>query len=189
MAKKKNMLPKYLTTVTPFSKLLAVVLFVSLPFFAFRLGMKFQEKVSNFDSETIISWTQFNVDGKEMAPGILNNFTYPSNWTFFSLDSGAGSFMYFSDLGGETKQSIKERNYRLRTSDSIVSLAKTDWDKEADFTKQLPNVCGIEISVGVGSGKYLIGERTNTKLSTQDRRNCEEILGYIQAQIKNINNQ
>ena len=36
-------LPKELTTVTPASKFLAVILFVTIPFLAFLYGMKYQE--------------------------------------------------------------------------------------------------------------------------------------------------
>jgi len=41
MSKKKSTLPKFLTAVTPFSKLLAAVLFVLLPIVAFVLGMSY----------------------------------------------------------------------------------------------------------------------------------------------------
>ena len=39
----RTMLPEYMTTVTPFSKALAMVLFVSLPFVGFILGMLYQQ--------------------------------------------------------------------------------------------------------------------------------------------------
>lgn len=43
MAKKKNKLPKSLTTVTPLSKFLAFSLFIIIPIIAFKLGADFQE--------------------------------------------------------------------------------------------------------------------------------------------------
>lgn len=39
-------LPKWLTTVTPFSKALAMILFILLPFAGFYLGMKYQQQIS-----------------------------------------------------------------------------------------------------------------------------------------------
>jgi hypothetical protein len=39
------MLPTSLTTVTPFSKYLAIFLFILLPFLGFYMGMKFQRKM------------------------------------------------------------------------------------------------------------------------------------------------
>jgi general stress protein CsbA len=39
-------LHKYLFTVTTFSKLLAMILFITLPFAGFYLGMKYQEKTN-----------------------------------------------------------------------------------------------------------------------------------------------
>ena len=41
---KTNKLPKWLTTVTPFSKALAMILFIALPFVGFYLGAQYQEK-------------------------------------------------------------------------------------------------------------------------------------------------
>ncbi len=48
-------LPKSWTTVTPFSKTLAFVLFITLPFVGFYLGMKYQQgsSLSNYQSQPI----------------------------------------------------------------------------------------------------------------------------------------
>lgn len=43
---KTNKLPKWLTTVTPFSKALAMILFIALPFLGFYLGTKYQQQVT-----------------------------------------------------------------------------------------------------------------------------------------------
>lgn len=40
-----SMLPTSLTTVTPFSKYLAMFLFILLPFIGFYMGMKFHSKM------------------------------------------------------------------------------------------------------------------------------------------------
>lgn len=39
-------LPSWLTTVTTFSKILAMILFISLPFLGFYLGMQYQQKIT-----------------------------------------------------------------------------------------------------------------------------------------------
>lgn len=38
-------LPKELTTVTPFSKLMAAILFIVLPFIGFLLGIRYQQRI------------------------------------------------------------------------------------------------------------------------------------------------
>lgn len=42
----KHTLPKSWTTVTPFSTILAIILFVVLPFACFFLGMEYQKKIT-----------------------------------------------------------------------------------------------------------------------------------------------
>lgn len=49
-------LPASLTTVTPLSKFIAMVLFVSLPFIGFYLGMEYQKK---FGFEEIVNPIQY----------------------------------------------------------------------------------------------------------------------------------
>ena len=39
-------LPKYFTTVTPFSKLIVLIIFISFPIYGFLLGLNFQQKFS-----------------------------------------------------------------------------------------------------------------------------------------------
>lgn len=56
MAKKK--LPEWATTVTPFSKLLALILFITLPFLCFFLGMDYQKKLDKLRPTTTIYITQ-----------------------------------------------------------------------------------------------------------------------------------
>jgi len=43
---KANRFPKWLTTVTPFSKALAMILFIAFPFIGFYLGIKYQQQIS-----------------------------------------------------------------------------------------------------------------------------------------------
>ncbi|MCB9813110.1 MAG: hypothetical protein H6772_01755 [Pseudomonadales bacterium] len=44
--KKSSTIPNSLTSVTPFSKLLAAVLFITLPLIAFIVGMKYGIRIS-----------------------------------------------------------------------------------------------------------------------------------------------
>jgi hypothetical protein len=46
-------LPKSFTTVTPYSKALAAILFISLPFLGFYLGTNYQKKIDSTSSEKI----------------------------------------------------------------------------------------------------------------------------------------
>ena len=46
-------LPKSYTTVTPYSKALAAILFISLPFLGFYLGINYQKKIDSTPSEKI----------------------------------------------------------------------------------------------------------------------------------------
>lgn len=48
-------LPKSLTAVTPFSKFLALVFFVMLPFLGFFFGMAYQQQVGNLPQESVPS--------------------------------------------------------------------------------------------------------------------------------------
>ncbi len=71
----QSKLPKWLTTVTPISKALAMILFIGLPFAGFYLGMKYQEK-------TIVG-TLSTVEVKTTSPKTINLAPTPidtSNW-------------------------------------------------------------------------------------------------------------
>ena len=101
MSKKKRTLPKYLTTVTPFSKLLAAALFIVLPFFAFKLGMEFQEKLSfvglgsNSLSESDTSWKIVVIEPSKSLATPFRKFTlsYPATWTLAKEDLKSGSII------------------------------------------------------------------------------------------------
>ncbi len=47
MAKKSSKIPKSLTTVTTFSKIIALILFALLPIAGFFIGRIYQEKLDN----------------------------------------------------------------------------------------------------------------------------------------------
>ncbi len=52
-SKSKSKLPSSLTTVTPFSKMVALALFILLPFLAFCLGMKYQRNLDILANPTV----------------------------------------------------------------------------------------------------------------------------------------
>lgn len=49
--------PQFFTTITPFSKILAMILFITFPFIGFLLGMKYQ-KLVDLSNQSIISSTK-----------------------------------------------------------------------------------------------------------------------------------
>jgi hypothetical protein len=86
-----NKLPKWLTTVTPLSKILAMILFVLLPFVGFYIGMKYQEK-TNISPIVInvnkpVNLTPTPTTAPFLAyPISQNNFKMDtSNWNTYSL--------------------------------------------------------------------------------------------------------
>jgi len=66
MAKKKNKLPKSLTTVTPLSKFLAMALFILLPFIAFKYGIEFQQLRDRLENQGACEIIQDDYDTPSM---------------------------------------------------------------------------------------------------------------------------
>lgn len=97
-------LPSWLTTVTPFSKVLAMILFIALPFAGFYLGMKYQQQL-------IISSPIFPEAKKIVAPtpiptsitSILRDekagfeINYPSYMTYSKTDT---AYAFYNKVGG-----------------------------------------------------------------------------------------
>jgi hypothetical protein len=110
----KKKLPQWLTTVTLFSKLLAMTLFIALPFAGFYLGMKYQEKttVTNpiildvqktsvatptpTSSTNPLSTTSPDIDTSNWKTYISQNnvfsFKYPADMVFLEKDSNSDNF-------------------------------------------------------------------------------------------------
>ena len=100
------LLPKSFTTVTPLSKVIAMILFVSLPFVGYYLGMKYEQSISvnnivqirnnNFPTPipspalsgnpittpALTTANDFNCDWKiyKSSGPIKYEFNYPQNW-------------------------------------------------------------------------------------------------------------
>ncbi len=76
MAKKQKSsggLPKELTTVTPLSKTLAVIVFLTVPVIAFSLGMRYQEvldQANMYDSSTYMMKPEMMHLTPKISPGV-----------------------------------------------------------------------------------------------------------------------
>lgn len=68
-------LPKYLTTVTPFSKLLAAILFILFPILSFGLGVKYQQSADLINKNVLTSTTLNPTLGYAISPTSGNNRT------------------------------------------------------------------------------------------------------------------
>lgn len=92
-------LPHYLTRVTPFSKTLAFILFITLPIFGFLLGIQYQKMVEpsfvNISNITQNNSQQNNID-------YLSNFV-TKNWYTFRNDTFGFEFKYPRELKYEDR--------------------------------------------------------------------------------------
>jgi len=130
-----------------------------------------------------VNWVAFNVNGTDMASGILEGFEYPTTWSFDVFTSGAGSFIVFSDFGGKTKEFFLQDGYRIDLVDQVISLDYRDSDlkNRESYVRKLDNVCGF--STGIFNDQYKEGVKTNTKTNVEDKKLCEEILSNLESQL------
>jgi len=98
---KKNKLPKWLATVTPFSKLLAMSLFILFPFIGFYLGMQYQKILMG--NSPIAS--EIN-KSKALEPTIIQTNT--TNWKTFTSTTSGYSFKYPNDWTEQKSDEINE---------------------------------------------------------------------------------
>jgi len=82
-----NKLPRWLTTVTHFSKMLAMILFILLPLVGFYIGMTYQEKINVvpivIDVNKSVNLTP--------TPTVAPFLTYPISQTNFEMDTSSWS--------------------------------------------------------------------------------------------------
>lgn len=126
-------LPSWLTTVTLFSKLLAMTLFIALPFLGFYLGMRYQEKITvnipvvSENQKTVVPTPQSTI--KPISGWITHkelnynfSFQYPSDW------GPAKSETISADAtpNGMGFQSVSFSNKDISTNESwsLVQLTK-----------------------------------------------------------------
>jgi hypothetical protein len=135
---KANKLPKWLTTVTPFSKYLAMFLFILFPFVGFYLGMQYQQKVTTVRMPTptpnqTAGWQTYTNSDHSLE------FKYPPNFSPINVNDNKlmAAFMDKSN----TKQ-------RLSTSPDI-SLRTFSITPQGDYKGEL-----IKDVVFAGSGLH-----------------------------------
>jgi hypothetical protein len=128
-------LHRYLFTVTTFSKLLAIVLFIVLPFVGFYLGMKYQQKVTL--TAPVVSDVQKNTIPTPIPalPGLSKyedayvSFYYPSDWKIknqYELSDSNGAYLLSIIAPVDNSlTSARTKNKNLYFSASIL-IAKND---------------------------------------------------------------
>lgn len=145
--KQNSRLPSSLTTVTPFSKLFALILFILLPFIGFYLGIQYQKNVTSHTSQpsAIDSWTTFS------HPQFLFTFQYPNTWqpsitqnNLSFLDSSSQTIITFSSfnasLVGVTYCGANLSDPRCEGSIDWSSATATIYDQERGMSITLHTV-------------------------------------------------
>ena len=83
-------LPKFLTTVTPFSKALAMIIFILFPILAFFLGMAYQESITNVKirllEEKLVQLSRY--------PTPTPDYTDTANWNIFKNEENGFEIRY-----------------------------------------------------------------------------------------------
>jgi hypothetical protein len=165
----KQKLPKSLTTVTTFSKILAMALFIALPFLGFYLGMKYQEgllvktDLNNSTTTTKSSSRACTMEAKLCSDGSYVSRTGPNcefspcpnatlsptqdetaNWKTYTNSDMKFSIKYPSDW--VVDETNKPRQYEIKSRDF-----KMDPDSYPYQTS------GVDISIGLDilNGKAL----------------------------------
>lgn len=93
-------LPTSLTTVTPFSKFIALILFITLPFVSFLFGMSYQQKINSavqVSNPTLsikpnLTTTQQPISTMSAQPTVET-----ANWKTYNVSVSNFSFKYPSD--------------------------------------------------------------------------------------------
>lgn len=156
---KTNKLPKWLTTVTPFSKALAMILFIAFPFLGFYLGMKYQEKLGI--TTAVITKVQQNksLDIIQISPSALDSNTYTaiSNGITIKIfpDHGVVGTKVKIDISG-----ITDTN----------NLGVMFYDSQNDFSLQGLGITASEVHGGRYTGEYTIPLK-QTSPPTQNQQN------------------
>ena len=148
-------LPKYLTTVTPFSKTLAMFLFIVFPFIGFYLGVQYQKNILPpvYQVNSIpITTTAANsgIEGKiVLSPTcpvqrIGENCTKPYQATVLveSADQSKKILSFMSDKNGNFKASLPPGTYYLKPISSGVfprGISQTVTVKDNAFTNTIIN--------------------------------------------------
>jgi hypothetical protein len=149
-----NKLPKWLTTVTPLSKIIAMILFILLPFVGFYMGMKYQEKtniapvvidvnksVNLTPTPTAAPFLVYPITQTNLKMDTLNWKTYsltaypikylikfPPDWKNLSNGDGGSSNYVSPDklVDAITESSVRGLEGRDDTIEKVANLAITN---------------------------------------------------------------
>lgn len=107
-------LPKELTTVTPLSKIIALIMFITLPIIAFLFGMKYESllnvnKNNQLSDQIILNSPSPTKSQTSPIPTITSALksTQITNWKTFTNNKLGFSFQY-PTIWGEIKENIEE---------------------------------------------------------------------------------
>lgn len=136
-------LPKELTTVTPLSKYFAMVLFISLPFIGFLIGIRYQETVSlqTSQSENIIVTT------KRSPTPEINQVTNTSNWKTYNLKKYITKYGSSYNFSISYPQDWAPRDHDFGTGVDIAFLSPNYKIPERGAGEEILDGARIEISV------------------------------------------
>lgn len=98
----KKQLPLWLTTVTPLSKLLAMILFLGLPFLGFYLGMQYQQRVTVITPTTSVVQKTITLNPTPLLNTNTANNSSPTidptaNWKTYNSPDNAFALKYPND--------------------------------------------------------------------------------------------
>jgi hypothetical protein len=123
----ESKLPKWLTTVTPFSKALAMILFIVLPFVGFSLGESYQNLLNNQRNIP----TEIAVEKNPVSPSIAQiysppkiSMTLPAGWKYIESKIPADE---------STPPSYQKIYGNLLGTDGNINLSDKDMESSPKF--------------------------------------------------------
>lgn len=125
-------LPKELTTVTPISKLLAMTLFIILPFIGFYLGLKYNQNNTSIDSSSSIANTLNTVTASPFA----NPTTAVNKCKEYGYSSKDFYLRTYTVKQGDTLLSVAKN--QLGNSSRVNEIVQMNKDHYPDLSINTP---------------------------------------------------
>jgi hypothetical protein len=144
----KKKLPQWLTTVTLFSKLLAMALFIALPFAGFYLGMKYQEKITVSNPVTLEVQKTPTSTSKPIPSTSPISTSSPnidaSSWKTYTNTTFHLSFNYpdYFYIKSQDANSVKFGNSNLDPENTVLTISKT-FTNHPPFIKE--DACTVDV--------------------------------------------
>ena len=163
--KVKNLtLRKYLFTVTTFSKLLAMFLFILFPFIGFYLGVKYQERLMINNVTCSLTQNNNSLDIVKITPSNLdvNSYTAINNGITFKISPihGKPSTVVKIDISG-----ITDTN----------NLGIEFYDSQSDFSLQGLGIRATDVHGGRYTGAYAIPLQQKTPPTRKQQNGGTEV--------------